>query len=237
MKLLALSTAEQGSSLAIIDGDRLVCDEYWDAKQTHSKRLLTMVEQMIEKRSGLALADIDAFIAAKGPGSFTGLRIGISVIKGLAYATQKPAMGASSLDGIAFRFLHANMPVCVMMDAKRNEVYTALYSFENGNILFKPTKCKLEQFRPTKHEAISYFIAGEDRACDEDGGFAISGWTKVRFENTGFILEDNRAIAMGNYYFTDADGNEAKVEYTFGYKMSNGALKIDLHHSSFPYNP
>ncbi len=137
MKLLALSTAEQGSSLAIIDGDRLVCDEYWDAKQTHSKRLLTMVEQMIEKRSGLALADIDAFIAAKGPGSFTGLRIGISVIKGLAYATQKPAMGASSLDGIAFRFLHANMPVCAMMDAKRNEVYTALYSFENGRLVSK----------------------------------------------------------------------------------------------------
>jgi len=137
LKLLALSTAEQGSSLAIIDGDRLVCDEYWDARQTHSTRLLTMVEQMIEKRSGMALADIDAFIAAKGPGSFTGLRIGISVIKGLAYATQKPAMGASSLDGIAFRFLYANMPVCVMMDAKRNEVYSALYSFENGRLVSK----------------------------------------------------------------------------------------------------
>ena len=49
-----------------------------------------------------------------------------------------------------------------------------------------------------------------------------------------FILEENRAIAMGNYYFTDLDGNEAKVEYTFGYKLIDGSLKIDLHHSSFP---
>lgn len=111
------------------------------------------------------------------------------------------------------------------------------YSFESGNVIFKPTKCAVEQFRPTKAEALSYFIAGEDRACEEDKGFAIQPWTAVRFENAGIILEENRAIAMGNYFFTDLDGNEAKVEYTFGYKFVDGALKIDLHHSSFPYNP
>ncbi len=112
-----------------------------------------------------------------------------------------------------------------------------LYSFEAGSILFKPTKCAFEQFRPTKQEALSYFIAGEDRACKEDKGFAINPWTKVRFENNGFIFEENRAIAMGNYFFTDLHSNEAKVEYTFGYKLIGSQLKIDLHHSSFPYNP
>ena len=75
----------------------------------------------------------------------------------------------------------------------------------------------------------------EGVACAEDKGFAIQPWTKVRFDNTDFILEDNRAIAMGNYFFTDLDGNEAKVEYTFGYKLVDGVLKIDLHHSSFPF--
>jgi len=110
-----------------------------------------------------------------------------------------------------------------------------LYAFELGTVLFKPTKCAIEQFRPTKAQALSYFIAGDDRACNEDKGFAINPWTKVRFENTDIILEDNRAIAMGNYFFTDLDGNEAKVEYTFGYKLADGVLKIDLHHSSFPY--
>ena len=109
------------------------------------------------------------------------------------------------------------------------------YAFASSTVLFKPTKCEIEQFRPTKSEALSYFIAGEDRACNEDKGFAIQPWTKVRFENTGIILEEKRAIAMGNYFFTDLNGDEAKVEYTFGYKLENGVLKIDLHHSSFPY--
>ena len=109
------------------------------------------------------------------------------------------------------------------------------YAFKAGIDLFKPTKCETEQFRPTKPEALSYFIAGHDRFCDEDKGFAIQPWSKVRFENTGMILEEKRAISMGNYFFTDLSGNEAKVEYTFGYKLIDGELKIDLHHSSFPF--
>ena len=117
-----------------------------------------------------------------------------------------------------------------------SEFLDNLYAFDKGKVLFKPTKCEKEQFRPTKSEALSYFISGDDRACDEDKGFARQPWTKVRFENTGFILEIDRAISMGNYFFTDLDGNEAKVEYTFGYKSINGNLKIDLHHSSFPYS-
>lgn len=122
-------------------------------------------------------------------------------------------------------------------EAYASEFLDRLYAFDSGSILFKPTKCAEQQFRPTKPEALSYFIAGDDRACKEDKGFALQPWTKVRFENTGFILEENRAIAMGNYFFTDVNGDEAKVEYTFGYKQVNGELKIDVHHSSFPYNP
>lgn len=116
-----------------------------------------------------------------------------------------------------------------------NKFLKELYAFDNGPVLFKPTKCEIEQFRPTKLEALSYFIAGEDRACNEDKGFAINPWIKVRFENSNLILEENRAIAMGNYFFTDLNGNEAKVEYTFGYKLIKRELKIDVHHSSFPY--
>ena len=95
-----------------------------------------------------------------------------------------------------------------------NEFLKECYLFDDGPVLFKPTKCELEQFRPTQKEALSYFIAGDNRACNEDRGFAINPWTKVRFENTNLILEENRAIAMGNYFFTDLSGNEAKVEYT-----------------------
>ena len=80
-----------------------------------------------------------------------------------------------------------------------SEFLDNLYAFESGEVLFKPTKCEIEQFRPTKNQALSYFIAGDDRACNEDKGFAINPWTKVRFENSGIIIDGDRAIAMGNY--------------------------------------
>ena len=122
-------------------------------------------------------------------------------------------------------------------EAFTSKFLDTFYAYEISSVLFKPTKCAIEQFRPTKVQAMSYFIAGDDRECKEDVGFAVNPWIKVRFENTGFILEENRAIAMGNYFFTELDGNETKVEYTFGYIKHNHHLKIHLHHSSFPYNP
>jgi len=111
------------------------------------------------------------------------------------------------------------------------------YDFENKEVLFKPTKTAIRQFRPTKEGALSYFIGG-NAEYSEDKGFALQPWTKVRFENAALILEENRALAMGNYFFTDLNGDETKVEYTFGYtKIKDGNLKIDLHHSSLPFNP
>jgi hypothetical protein len=116
-----------------------------------------------------------------------------------------------------------------------NNFLEQLYAFDVGEVLFKPTKCENEQFRSKKSQAMSYFIAGHDRTCDEDKGFAIQPWIKVRFENFGFVLEEKRAISMGNYFFSDANGIEVKVEYTFGYRLVEGNLKIDVHHSSFPF--
>ncbi|WP_299983993.1 tRNA (adenosine(37)-N6)-threonylcarbamoyltransferase complex dimerization subunit type 1 TsaB [Desulfobacula sp.] len=137
LKLLCLSTAEPGCSLAIIDGTSIVCEEFWTARLTHSRRLVKMIEHMLADRACMELSDIDAFVAARGPGSFTGLRIGISVVKGMAYAMGKPGVGVSSLDGIAFRFVHSSIPVCVMMDARRNEVYCAVYHFDHGRLVSK----------------------------------------------------------------------------------------------------
>ena len=110
-----------------------------------------------------------------------------------------------------------------------------LYAFDMGEVLFKPTKCAKVQFRLDKVSALSYFVGGNSD-YDEDGGFAINPWTAVRFQNAAIIIEENRAIAMGNYWFTTPEGDEVKVEYTFGYKKdADGNVKIDLHHSSLPY--
>ena len=119
------------------------------------------------------------------------------------------------------------------IDLATNHVNT-LYAYQMGPVLFKPTLAAIDQFRPTFDTALSYFVASNG-ACPEDKGFAIKGWTSVRFENSDVIIGDNTALAMGNYFFTAPDGSEVKVEYTFGYiEDEKGKLRIQLHHSSMP---
>ncbi|NDF12570.1 MAG: hypothetical protein EB060_07165 [Proteobacteria bacterium] len=109
------------------------------------------------------------------------------------------------------------------------------YAYDLGPVLFKPTKASQVQFRDTKEEALSYFVGGKE---PEDKGFALAPYTKVRFENHGIAIDCDSALAQGNYYFTKTDGQEIKVEYSFGYvEDKEGRLKINLHHSSLPYKP
>ncbi|MDX8354103.1 phosphoribosyl-AMP cyclohydrolase [Cognatiyoonia sp. IB215182] len=110
-----------------------------------------------------------------------------------------------------------------------------LYAYGMTDVMFKPTLAADDQFREDFAEALSYFVGTEGT---EDTGFAIKGWTNVRWENNGIFTTDDAAIAMGNYYFTGPDGSETKVEYSFGYVMDDeGQLRINLHHSSLPYAP
>ena len=117
-----------------------------------------------------------------------------------------------------------------------NSFLNNIYDFKNSDVLFKPTKANKEQFRPKIEMALSYFLGGKNSFCSEDEGFALKPWVEVKFENFGFIIEENRALVMGNYFFTDTTGSTLKVEYTFGYKLSNNKLVIDLHHSSLPFS-
>tara|TARA_E500000075_G_scaffold116063_1_gene113219 strand:+ start:506 stop:964 length:459 start_codon:yes stop_codon:yes gene_type:complete len=117
-----------------------------------------------------------------------------------------------------------------------NSFLNSIYDFKNSDVLFKPTKANKEQFRPKIEMALSYFLGGKNSFCSEDEGFALKPWVEVKFENFGFIIEENRALVMGNYFFTDTNGSTLKVEYTFGYKLSNNKLVIDLHHSSLPFS-
>ncbi len=118
--------------------------------------------------------------------------------------------------------------------AARQHIET-LYAYDLGPVLFKPTLAAEIQFRSTFEGALSYFVA-TNNACPEDKGFAIKGWTAVRFENVDIITYGATATAMGNYFFTDPNGDEVKVEYSFGYVLdSSGNVRINLHHSAMPY--
>merc|ERR1719324_1239672 len=112
-----------------------------------------------------------------------------------------------------------------------------LYAYGLSPVLFKPTLAAEEQFRSTHEGAMSYFVA-QNNECPEDKGFAIKGWTAVRFENVDVLTEGSTGMAMGNYFFTDPDGAEVKVEYSFGYMLdADDNVRINLHHSSMPYAP
>ncbi len=120
--------------------------------------------------------------------------------------------------------------------ARATEHINTLYAYgDDTAVMFKPTLAADDQFRENFDEALNYFIGAEGT---EDTGFAIKGWTDVRWENNAVYTDSDSAMAMGNYYFTGPDGEETKVEYTFGYVPdAEGNLKINLHHSSLPYAP
>lgn len=130
MKILAVDTSSAVASCAITDGDKLVAERILNNKMTHSQTLMPMIEAMF-KESELSLSDIDLFAVANGPGSFTGLRIGVSAVKALAHSVNKPCTGVSTLEAMAYNLVYSPYLVCPIMDARRGEVYTALYRFNS----------------------------------------------------------------------------------------------------------
>ena len=110
-----------------------------------------------------------------------------------------------------------------------------LYDFQNGNVQFKPTKASINQFRNDFESALSYFIGNNPR-FSEDSGFALNPWINVEFKNESINIYGDIGMAMGNYFFTDENGDKTKVEYSFVYKRVGDTVKIVLHHSSLPYS-
>jgi tRNA threonylcarbamoyladenosine biosynthesis protein TsaB len=138
MKILAVDTSGRSCSVAIADRGSVLAELTNESEETHSKHLMDMIKRAFEI-SRLKPSDIDGFAVTKGPGSFTGLRIGISTVKGLAEAAGKPVAGVSALDALAARIPQTSGMICVMTDARKKEVYSARYRFAGG-LLKKESK-------------------------------------------------------------------------------------------------
>ena len=131
MKVLGIDTATSCGSIGLIDDHRVIAESLLDIPVTHSERLLTSVEQVL--RDGrCAPEDLDGWAISIGPGSFTGLRIGVSTVKGLAFATQKPVAGVSTLDVLASQIAPTPYLICPILDARKGEVYAAFYRYGEG---------------------------------------------------------------------------------------------------------
>ena len=131
MKLLALETTAKAASCAVLADGVPLATAWQCTGLTHSRTLLPMVEDML-KNSELQLKDLDAIAVAAGPGSFTGLRIGISAVKGLAWAADKPCIGVSTLEAMAWPLSHLTGIIVCAMDARRQQIYNAVFRAENG---------------------------------------------------------------------------------------------------------
>ena len=131
MKILALETSAKAVSAAVTENGRVLASGYQDTGLTHSRTLMPIVEHIM-KNAEITMAEISAVAVAVGPGSFTGIRIGVSAAKGLAFAASIPAVGVSTLAALARNAAFADGLVVCAMDARRNQIYNALFEAKNG---------------------------------------------------------------------------------------------------------
>ncbi|CDM69397.1 peptidase M22 glycoprotease [Clostridium bornimense] len=134
MKLLCVDSSSETASVAVIEDNKILTELTYNDKKQHSVILMTLIDSAI-KNSGNTISDIDGFVVSKGPGSFTGLRIGMSTVKALAHGSNKPYASISTLDALAYSIPEFNGIICPLFDALRNNVYTALYKKTNGELL------------------------------------------------------------------------------------------------------
>ena len=131
MLILAFETSAKACSVALHDGQKLLAESYQNTGLTHSQTLMVMAEDLL-KSCGKTAADVTALAVAAGPGSFTGVRIGVSAAKGFAWGAELPVYGVSTLESMALSLGALEGHVCCCMDARRKQVYNALFLAENG---------------------------------------------------------------------------------------------------------
>ena len=163
MKILGIDTSTMAANVAVLEDDKLICEYTVNTKKTHSQKLMPMIENML-KLSDIEIKDIDAIGICVGPGSFTGLRIGMATAKAMAHVNNIPLIGVNSLEVLGANMDLCNKKVCSILDAQRNQVYTCKYIFEDKKskaleeINIMPIDDLLEELASTNEE---WVIVGE----------------------------------------------------------------------------
>ena len=158
MKILSVDTSATAASVALSEEGKLIGETFINTSLTHSQTLIPMVEQLLNNTK-TEISDIDAIAVNAGPGSFTGVRIGVAAVKGLAFANNIPCVPVSTLESMAYNFLSTDCIVCAVMDARCSQVYNALFEIKNGVVT------RLCDDRALKNELLSVdgriIIAGD----------------------------------------------------------------------------
>jgi tRNA threonylcarbamoyladenosine biosynthesis protein TsaB len=131
VRVVAVETSTLAGGVALLDGDQVVAEYVLDVRATHAERLMAAIDRVLSDASW-SVEDVDGLAVAIGPGSFTGLRIGLSNVKGLALALRLPVVAVPTLDAFAARLPFAALPVCPVLDARKGEVYASLYRWDGS---------------------------------------------------------------------------------------------------------
>ena len=142
MKILAMDSSGLVASAAIIEDGIMRAEYTMNYKKTHSQTLLPMIDEIV-KMTETDLETIDAIAVAGGPGSFTGLRIGSATAKGLGLALDKPIVSVPTVNGLAYNYQGYEQLICPIMDARRNQVYTGIFSFRNDALITHQEQCAI----------------------------------------------------------------------------------------------
>jgi universal bacterial protein YeaZ len=156
MRILAVDTSSSVAAVAVINEIELLGEFLLNHQKTHSQKLVPMIDELL-KNLELHPEDIDVFAASSGPGSFTGLRIGITTVKAMAFALQKPVVSIPALDALAYSLPMTAAMVCPIMDARNNQVYTALYEYTEGK------QNKLTEYMGVNIQELVQIIKGKNK--------------------------------------------------------------------------
>ena len=181
MKILGIDSSAKSASAAITDSDKVLGCFYTNTGLTHSQTLMPMIESLL-KYSNVSLDDIDLIAVNKGPGSFTGVRIGVAAAKGLADVKKNPVYGASTLESMAYNLIDTDCVACCVMDARCNQVYNAIFDITDGKItrLTPDNADSIENVTEElkKYKKIKFFVGDGAEICynklNEDSDIRIA---------------------------------------------------------------
>ncbi|MDE6107673.1 MAG: tRNA (adenosine(37)-N6)-threonylcarbamoyltransferase complex dimerization subunit type 1 TsaB [Oscillospiraceae bacterium] len=217
MKILALESSAVACSVCVTDEEELIAQSYENSGLTHSVTLLPMAKELL-KNCGLTLEDMDVIAVAAGPGSFTGLRIGVSAAKGLAWALDKPCAKVSTLEAMAWGIASMAGELCPVMDARRSQVYNARFS-SDGKTVTRLTPDRAIGLEELGEELKS---RGEEQLLVGDGAMLCYNYfsdmgLKVRLPTPNLRYQTAWGVARGGLELAHAgklvSANELLPEY------------------------
>ncbi len=210
MRILAFESSAKACSVALTEDGRLIGEYYQNCGQTHSRTLLKMAEDLLKNCD---IPSVDAVACAAGPGSFTGVRIGVAAAKGYAWGAELPCVGVSTLESMAYQAASFTGIVCCAMDARRQQVYHARFRCENGQFtrLCEDCAISLEELKTALEQETApiLFVGDGARLCHEALGYPCAPEHLVMQRASGVALAAEQALARGE----NADGATLNPNY------------------------